>query len=121
MVQNAFTALQWLVTEYKRLAIIALFILFCFPFVTTAILWMDRTGYFPNVYQQEHRLLRDLAEKQQLTIDRTLQVHEKMSKDLIINRSLISDGTYYQQRTCANTAASKEDRNKCFPAHKEFH
>jgi len=110
---RAFSAIEWLVREYRSVAMAGLIFVFAFPFVTTGILWMDRTGYFPNVYQVEHAQLRELVKRQYQVAEETLRTHHELQRELIVNRGLISNGAYYQQRTCVNTAKNNEERERC--------
>ena len=103
---RVFESVKFVLSEYKRLALILLLLVFLFPFVTTGILWMERTGYFKNVYQHEHAQLR------QLIID-TNAATQVSIKQLKINHMLISSGSYYQQRTCVNTAKTTEAAQLC--------
>lgn len=106
MVQQAFNALQWLVSEYRRVALGVLLVAFSFPFVTTAILYGERIGYFQSIHQIEHQQLREVTRGITANVVRN-------NEQLIINHNLIASGVYYQQRTCVNTANSTEEKEAC--------
>jgi hypothetical protein len=107
---KSFNIIQWLISEYKALAMFGLVVIFCFPLVTTGILWMERTGYFKNVYQVEHQMLRDIS-------TRGVRAAEQNNSQLKTNYDLIRAGTYYQQRTCVNTAKTQDEKEKCIHNH----
>ena len=102
-------AVKLVITEYKKVALVLLLLVFLFPFITTVILWMDRTGYFTNVYQTEHAKIQQL-----ITDTNTLALITL--KQLKINHLLISNASYYQQRTCVNTAKTPEAAQLCLRA-----
>lgn len=104
--QQAFNALQWLISEYRRVALSVLLIAFAFPFITTAILYGERVGYFPNVHQIEHQQLQEITRGITANVDRN-------NRQLRVNHDLIASGVYYQQRTCVNTANTKEEKEAC--------
>lgn len=100
-------------THYKALAIAILSVIIAFPVITTSMMWAERIGYFGNVYQQEHAILRNLATEQAQISRDSLHKHDDLRSELIINRGLIQGGNYFQQRTCVNTANNQDERNKC--------
>jgi hypothetical protein len=116
-VNPAFNILQWLIERYQKVAISGVIFAFAFPFVTTAVLWLDRTGYFPNVYQAEHEHIRKLTATVESQIsDMWLQSKGRLDQQklqLKINHDLIADSLYYLQRTCVNTAQTEQKRNLC--------
>jgi len=117
MVDKTFSTLQWLIERYQKVAITVLIIAFAFPFITTAVLWLDRSGYFNNVYQQEHEVIKDIGSMIENQIDEMwIQVKgglDKQALQLEVNQDLIKDSVFYQQRTCVNTANTREEREIC--------
>lgn len=96
---KAINALQWLVSEYKRTAIALILIAFAFPFVTTAVLYMERSGAWSNIYQAEHKDLKEI-------ITRSVSRGVAMANEL-------GDVAWYSQRTCINTATTPDLKLKC--------
>ncbi len=98
---------QDLISTWPKLwrTIVALFV--AFPFVTTIYVVAVRDGMIGgDVYRQEHQVLRSMAADQ-------LDLGRDLKHAIIRNRGLISDSTYYQQRTCINTATTTDEKERC--------
>lgn len=102
-----------ILTHYKALGIIVILVIVAFPIITTSMMWAERVGYFTNVYQAEHAILRHLAIEQGEISRNTLHKHDELLEELITNRVLIHNGNYFQQRTCVNTAGTADEKEKC--------
>jgi len=115
--EKSFQAVQWLIERYQKVAMAGIIFAFAFPFVTTGILWLDRSGYFENVYQEDHnRLQRNVSGLDNRLADMWIQTKGQLDKQTLqleINHGLIRDGNFYQQRTCVNTATTREEREIC--------
>ena len=111
--EKIYEGISAVLDRYKAISMVVLVLILAFPIVTTVVMWAERVGYFGNVYQQEHALLKQLAvEQTQLSRD-TLHRHDDLRNELVTNRGLIQNTNHYQLQTCINTGRSEEDRAKC--------
>ncbi len=100
--------IQDITGEWKRTMLTMLFIAFTFPFATTTFLWLERDGKNATIYelQKEHIMLKEIA-------TRGIALNTNISRMQRRNHELLSNSTYFQQRTCVNTASTEGERNKC--------
>ena len=108
-----YAGLSAVLDRYKALSMVVLVLILAFPIVTTVAMWAERVGYFTNVYQAEHLILTNLAIVQANIAQQTLAKHDHLRDELILNRGLIQNGAYFQQRTCVNTATNEADKVAC--------
>ena len=111
--EKTFEALHLLLSQYKALSILCIAVVLMFPVITTAVMFAERTGFFGNVYQAEHAMLRGLAMEQHELAQGSLLRHDLLRGELIRNRGLIQGAAYFQQRTCINTAQTKDEKDRC--------
>ena len=102
-----------ILTHYKALGIIVILVIVAFPVITTSMMWAEHLGYFTNVYQAEHAILRDMAIVQANIAQQSLTKHDHLRDELILNRGLIQNTNHYQLQTCINTGRSEDERAKC--------
>ena len=95
--EKTFEALHLLLSQYKALSILCIAVVLMFPVITTAVMFAERTGFFGNVYQAEHAMLRGLAMEQHEIARGGLLSHDLLRGELIRNRGLIQGAAYFQQ------------------------
>jgi hypothetical protein len=114
---KTFSLIEWIVKSspdsVKKAFMAGLMIIFAFPLITTTVLWADRTGYFTNIYQEQHKRIAAATAEALRMWQQTQAGLQQNQAQLIINHGLIRDGNYYLQRTCVNTANTREEREKC--------
>lgn len=111
MTDRAFDVATSLIRNWQKTAIFIFLLILTFPMGLVGIMLAQQGGYVQNVYQAEHADLRKMI------LD-AHQREERIDQQLKENRDLIGDGAYFQQRTCINTAKTKEERELCIrPRH----
>ena len=97
-----------LLSEYQKLAVLILFCFFTFPFIAVAVLYAERSGYYTNVYQQEHRELKGIILRGVKTGDSNLKI-------LSANQTYMLQMLFVQQGICVNAATTNQEKAKCIP------
>lgn len=113
--------LKWLIENNQKtvsvfLAVGMAITLLAWPTVA-GVLYLERIGYFDNVYQEEHKqiILRSDHEARSLNI--IAEKLEDVNAGILLNRDIfqqwLSENAWQSKRTCINTAKTEELRDEC--------
>lgn len=113
MADQVFTTVNNLIQNWQKTVIAVFIMILAFPALLAIYLLGQQGGQFTNVYQTEHAAIRaDQVSLKELTIQ-TKQGVDALKNEVLINRGISADVSYFLQLTCVNTAKTTEQRTDC--------
>ena len=118
---NRVEVLKWLIENHQKLTSFFIFVsltvlILAWP-VVAGVLYLERIGYFKNVYQEEHKEIKVREDLQQETLAVIKLDLKQIDRNVLENRLMfenwIEETAWQAKRTCINTAKTEQLRDEC--------
>lgn len=113
--------LKWFIENNQKivsslLVVAGLILVMAWP-TMTVVLYLERIGYFTNIYQAEHHDLKLETQSHLRQMEENGRKMDMVGRGIDTNREIIEDwleeSAYLARRNCINTAKTEENRDAC--------